>query len=168
MTLCSSCEKLDLHTLLLSNDGDRLWPSDGGWVPASYYRNSEQQVYFLHSGSIIDIRRSAAAGCEICQLLTASLKTKRQDVLRDAEGLPVALTRSYLPDTYVDDDFEETVPQAVQLASCINVFAADDVKKEMISLCTLSLSIDKGVPCREPSSMRATYLTVEYSHRHVE
>jgi hypothetical protein len=150
MTLCSSCEKLDLHALLLSNDGDRLWPPDGGWVPASYYRNEAQQVYFLHSGSIIDIRRSAAAGCEVCQLLTASLKTKHPDVLRDAEGLPIALTRSYLPDTYDDNDdddgFEDTVPQPVQLASCIDVFLVDHVKKEMRFLCTLSLSIDKGVP----------------------
>lgn len=140
MALCSICERFDLYTLLLSNRDTR--PADTSSIPGYFWRDSEQQIYFLHSRSISDIEQFADEGCEICQLLTASFKKKDRIALHDAKDLPVALTRGTSTPEDADD---ETLPRPLQLEPCIRVFLIDTAAKEMIPLCALSLSIDKGM-----------------------
>ena len=149
MALCSSCEKIDLHTLLRSDRDTR--PANASSIPGYCWRDSEQQMYFLHSRSIHDIRRNAWAGCMVCRLLAASFKTKPEAALHDAEDLPVAFTRGTSTTEDTDDEF--TPPRPLQLESSIRVFLIDTAAKEKIPLSTLSLSIDKGVPQQDLSSM---------------
>lgn len=140
MTLCSNCQRLDLRTLLLSDEHSEYCTGLGR--AADYYWDERAKVVcFRHSENILAIQNSALAGCEICGLLEVSFCDKPSALFEDGQELPVVLV-SGSSIGYDEEDDDVPVLQR-QLQAYLRAFLVH-AEEGLIDLCKLELSVDKG------------------------
>ena len=138
MTLCSTCTKFDLRTVLLSTGEN--WPTTLKYDRNYYVHKQAQVLCYRHSESISQILRSASDGCHLCGLIHAAFACKEPETREIASSLPVVFARSAkVMDATEDPPFQET-----RLEPQIKVFLVSPTEG-LIGLCKFDISTSDGI-----------------------